>query len=71
MLLVDLNFDFRAPRTEREEIIADLIYKMNLVEEEERNGPGDNEGGDTGINPLCSVTMFRHTLMTKWSWAVT
>jgi hypothetical protein len=31
LLLGDLNFDFWAPRTEREEIIADFIDKINLV----------------------------------------
>jgi hypothetical protein len=31
-LLGDLNFDFWAPRTEREEIIADFIDKINLVD---------------------------------------
>ncbi len=31
LLLGDLNFDFRAPRTEREEIIADFTNEINLV----------------------------------------
>jgi exonuclease III len=32
LLLGDLNIDFRAPRTEREEIIADLLNEINLVD---------------------------------------
>ncbi len=32
MLLGDLNFDFRAPQIEWEEIIVDLIDEMNLVD---------------------------------------
>ena len=32
LLLGDLNFDFWAPKTEREEIIADFINQMNLVD---------------------------------------
>ncbi len=32
LLLGDLNFDFRAPRTEREETIADFIDEINLVD---------------------------------------
>jgi hypothetical protein len=32
LLLGDLNFDFRAPRTEWEEIIADFIDKINLID---------------------------------------
>jgi hypothetical protein len=32
LLLRDLNFDFQAPRTEREEIIADFTNKINLVD---------------------------------------
>ncbi len=31
LLLGELNFDFRAPRTKREEIIADFTDKINLV----------------------------------------
>jgi hypothetical protein len=31
LLLGDLNFDFRAPQTEREEIIVDFTDKINLV----------------------------------------
>jgi hypothetical protein len=32
LLLGDLNFDFWAPRTEREEIIADFIDDINLID---------------------------------------
>ncbi len=32
LLLGDLNFDFRAPRTEQEEIIADFTDEINLVD---------------------------------------
>ncbi len=32
LLLGDLNFDFWAPRTEQEEIIADFINEINLVD---------------------------------------
>jgi hypothetical protein len=31
LLLGDLNIDFKALQTEREEIIADLLNKMNFV----------------------------------------
>jgi hypothetical protein len=31
LLLGDLNFDFRAPQTKREEIIVDFIDEINLV----------------------------------------
>jgi hypothetical protein len=31
LLLGDLNIDFKAPQTKREEIIADLLDKMNFV----------------------------------------
>jgi hypothetical protein len=32
LLLGDLNIDFRALQTEREEIITDLLNKINLVD---------------------------------------
>jgi hypothetical protein len=32
LLLGDLNIDFRAPRTEREEIIVDFLNKINVVD---------------------------------------
>ncbi len=32
LLLGGLNIDFRAPQTKREEIIADLLDKMNFVD---------------------------------------
>ena len=32
LLLGDLKIDFKAPRTEREEIIADLLEEMNFVD---------------------------------------
>ncbi len=32
LLLGDLNIDFRAPRTEQEEIIADLLDEINLID---------------------------------------
>jgi hypothetical protein len=31
LLLGDLNFDFRAPQTKREEIIVDFIEEINLI----------------------------------------
>jgi hypothetical protein len=32
LLLGDLNIDFRAPRTEREEIIVDFLDKINVID---------------------------------------
>jgi hypothetical protein len=32
LLLGDLNTDFKAPQSEREEIIADLVDEMNFID---------------------------------------
>ena len=48
LLLGDLNFDFQAPRTEREEIIADFIDEINLADMSrkyvQRRGPRQGRG---------------------------
>jgi hypothetical protein len=36
LLLGDLNIDFRTPRTEREEIIADFLDEINVVDTSRR-----------------------------------
>jgi hypothetical protein len=36
LLLGDLNTDFKAPRTEQEEIIADLLDKMNFIKRSQK-----------------------------------
>jgi hypothetical protein len=75
LLLGDLNTDFKAPQTKQEEIIADLLNKMNLLtgrgnlsndevddREEGRDGPGSNGGGDIGISP-SQITAWLGTQM--------
>jgi len=32
LLLGDLNIDFQSPRTEREEIIADFLDEINVID---------------------------------------
>jgi len=36
LLLGDLNIDFRSPRTEREEIIADFLDEINVFDTSHR-----------------------------------
>jgi hypothetical protein len=36
LLLGDLNIVFRAPRTEREEIIADLLDEMSFIDRSQK-----------------------------------
>ncbi len=63
LLLGDLSINFGSPRSEREEIIVDLLDEIGLtdisrffnvgemVDREAGNGRGGNGGGGSGISP--------------------